>query len=129
MKVAKFFLTTLLMYFVAYGRPSSKEESAVEALKASTKGDVEKLAKYFGIEKRAKDDSEKTAAKGKLSKVAAGTRNKAEKMGGLKELKVLESSDEGEMKIVKVQMTFGNGENISENIKLEKIDSEWFIKF
>ena len=50
-------------------------------------------------------------------------------MGGLKEVKVLESSDEGEMKIVKVQMTFGNGENISENIKLEKIDGEWFIKF
>ena len=129
MKISKFFLTTLLMFFVACGGPSQPEEIAVEALNASTKGDVEKLAKYFGIEKRAKDDSEKTAAKGKLSKVAAGTRNKAEKMGGLKEVKVLESSDEGEMKIVKVQMTFGNGENISENIKLEKIDSEWFIKF
>ena len=129
MKISKFFLTTLLMFFVACRGPSSPEEIAVEALKASTKGDVEKLAKYFGIEKRAKDDSEKTAAKGKLSKVAAGTRNKAEKMGGLKEVKVLESSDEGEMKIVKVQMTFGNGENISENIKLEKIDGEWFIKF
>lgn len=127
MKFLKLLLVALLAFFVACGEPSTPEEISVAATKAMANGNIDECAKYFGIEKIAKNDGEKTAIKGKLTIMVGSAQEETAKKGGLKDVKVIESTQEKEFVKVKLELSFGDGSTDKGNFTLKQYDGKWFI--
>lgn len=128
MEFLKLFIVALVVLFIGCGGyPSTPEEIAVNAIKASINGDVETLAKYFGIDEITKNESDKTAMKGQLFQLASREQKRAEKMGGVKEIKVIETIDKGDVKRVKIKVTYANGEIKNNNVNLKQLKNKWIV--
>ena len=57
--------------------------------------------------------------------VLAGKSEKIQKKGGITEIKVVKEETTGELAVVEMEVTYGNGEKSVHEDKLVKVDGEW----
>lgn len=72
-------------------------------------------------------ESEKTGLKGKLDIMIAGSVAQVNSMGGLKDVKAIETRSQGEYKTVTLKETFGNGSTQTETLTLKEKNGNWVI--
>ena len=120
MKFFKVFVVALLALFI--GCSDGPETVAVNAAYAISHGDTAEFMKYIDA-----DESEKSQIKGKLDIMVAGSVAQVNSMGGLKDVKVIETKSKGKYKIVTLEKTYGNGKTQTQELRLKEKNGKWVI--
>ena len=128
MKVTRLLLITILTFFITCGQESA-EDVALNAIKALISGNDKKLSEYFALDEVTKSQGEQSAIKSKLKETSQELQEKIAKNGGLKDILVLNSTDEDDGIVVEINMLFNNQNSEKSQVKLEKIDGRWAVSF
>lgn len=128
MKVTRLLLIAILTFFITCGQ-DSPEDVALNAIKALISGNDKKLSEYFALDEVTKSQGEQSAIKSKLKETSQELQEKIAKNGGLKDILVLNSTDEDDGIVVEINMFFNNQNSEKSQVKLEKIDGRWAVSF
>lgn len=128
MKVTRLLLIAILTFFTTCGQ-DSPEDVALNAIKALISGNDKKLSEYFALDEVTKSQGEQSAIKSKLKETSQELQEKIAKNGGLKDILVLNSTDEDDGIVVEINMLFNNQNSEKSQVKLEKIDGRWAVSF
>lgn len=128
MKFTRLLLITILTFFITCGQ-DSPEDVALNAIKALISGNDKKLSEYFALDEVTKSQGEQSAIKSKLKETSQELQEKIAKNGGLKDILVLNSTDEDDGIVVEINMLFNNQNSEKSQVKLEKIDGRWAVSF
>ena len=93
MKFTRLLLIAILTFFITCGQDSA-EDVALNAIKALISGNDKKLSEYFALDEVTKSQGEQSAIKSKLKETSQELQEKIAKNGGLKDILVLNSTDE-----------------------------------
>ena len=124
----KKFLLALIAIFVLAGCGSDPKGVAEDFVRALYEGDSKTLVDIIDApNKERSGDGEMQMINGKLMQMAGAGKEEASKRGGLKSISgELQNSDE-KSALVKVAVSFKNGTNRTEGVKLVKKDSKWKV--
>lgn len=124
----KKFLLALIAIFVLAGCGSDPKGIAEDFVRALYEGDSKTLVAVIDIpDKDRSDDGAMQMINGKLMQMAGAGKEEASKRGGLKSISgELQNSDE-KSALVKVAVSFKNGTNRTESVKLVKKDGKWKV--
>ena len=127
-ELMKKFLLALIAIFVLAGCGSDPKGVAEDFIRALYEGDSKTLVDAIGIpDKDRSDDGSMQMINGKLMQMAGAGKEEASKRGGLKSVSgELQNSDE-KSALVKVVVSFKNGTNRTEGVKLVKKDGKWKV--
>ena len=128
MKFTRLLLIAILTFFITCGQ-ESPEDVALNAIKALISGNDKKLSEYFALDEVTKSQGEQSAIKNKLKETSQELQEKIAKNGGLKDILVLNSTDEDDGIVVEINMLFNNQNSEKSQVKLEKIDGRWAVSF
>ena len=128
MKFTRLLLIAILTFFITC-RQDSPEDVALNAIKALISGNDKKLSEYFALDEVTKSQGEQSAIKSKLKETSQELQEKIAKNGGLKDILVLNSTDEDDGIVVEINMLFNNQKSEKSQVKLEKIDGRWAVSF
>ena len=128
MKFTRLLLIAILTFFITCGQ-ESPEDVALNAIKALISGNDKKLSEYFALDEVTKSQGEQSAIKSKLKETSQELQEKIDKNGGLKDILVLNSTDEDDGIVVEINMLFNNQKSEKSQVKLEKIDGRWAVSF
>ncbi|MCI7246546.1 MAG: DUF4878 domain-containing protein [Campylobacter sp.] len=128
MKFTRLLLIAILTFFITCGQESA-EDVALNAIKALISGNDKKLNEYFALDEVTKSQGEQSAIKSKLKETSQELQEKIAKNGGLKDILVLNSTDEDDGIVVEINMLFNNQNSEKSQVKLEKIDGRWAVSF
>ena len=128
MKVTRLLLIAILTFFITCGQ-DSPEDVELNAIKALISGNDKKLSEYFALDEVTKSQGEQSAIKSKLKETSQELQEKIAKNGGLKDILVLNSTDEDDGIVVEINMLFNNQNSEKSQVKLEKIDGRWAVSF
>ena len=128
MKFTRLLLIAILTFFITCGQ-DSPEDVALNAIKALISGNDKKLSEYFALDEITKSQGEQSAIKNKLKETSQELQEKIAKNGGLKDILVLNSTDEDDGIVVEINMLFNNQNSEKSQVKLEKIDGRWAVSF
>ena len=128
MKFTRLLLIAILTFFITCGQ-DSPEDVALNAIKALISGNDKKLSEYFALDEVTKSQGEQSAIKSKLNEISQELQEKIAKNGGLKDILVLNSTDEDDGIVVEINMLFNNQNSEKSQVKLEKIDGRWAVSF
>ena len=128
MKFTRLLLIAILTFFITCGQ-DSPEDVALNAIKALISGNAKKLSEYFALDEVTKSQGEQSAIKSKLKETSQELQEKIAKNGGLKDILVLNSTDEDDGIVVEINMLFNNQNSEKSQVKLEKIDGRWAVSF
>lgn len=128
MKFTILLLIAILTFFITCGQ-DSPEDVALNAIKALISGNDKKLSEYFALDEITKSQGEQSAIKSKLKETSQELQEKIAKNGGLKDILVLNSTDEDDGIVVEINMLFNNQKSEKSQVKLEKIDGRWAVSF
>ena len=128
MKFTRLLLIAILTFFITCGQ-DSPEDVALNAIKALISGNDKKLSEYFALDEVTKSQGEQSAIKNKLKETSQELQEKIAKNGGLKDILVLNSTDEDDGIVVEINMLFNNQNSEKSQVKLEKIDGRWAVSF
>ena len=128
MKFTRLLLIAILTFFITCGQ-DSPEDVALNAIKALISGNDKKLSEYFALDEVTKSQGEQSAIKRKLKETSQELKEKIAKNGGLKDILVLNSTDEDDGIVVEINMLFNNQNSEKSQVKLEKIDGRWAVSF
>ena len=128
MKFTRLLLIASLTFFITCGQ-DSPEDVALNAIKALISGNDKKLSEYFALDEVTKSQGEQSAIKSKLKETSQELQEKIAKNGGLKDILVLNSTDEDDGIVVEINMLFNNQNREKSQVKLEKIDGRWAVSF
>ena len=128
MKFTRLLLIAILTFFITCGQESA-EDVALNAIKALISGNDKKLSEYFALDVITKSQGEQSAIKSKLKETSQELQEKIAKNGGLKDILVLNSTDEDDGIVVEINMLFNNQNREKSQVKLEKIDGRWAVSF
>ena len=128
MKFTRLLLIAILTLFITCGQ-DSPEDVALNAIKALISGNDKKLSEYFALDEVTKSQGEQSAIKSKLKETSQELQEKIAKNGGLKDILVLNSTDEDDGIVVEINMLFNNQNSEKSQVKLEKIDGRWAVSF
>ena len=128
MKFTRLLLIAILTFFITCGQESA-EDVALNAIKALISGNDKKLSEYFALDEVTKSQGEQSAIKSKLKETSQELQEKIAKNGGLKDILVLNSTDEDDGIVVEINMFFNNQNSEKSQVKLEKIDGRWAVSF
>ena len=122
----KKFLLALIAIFVLAGCGSDPKGVAEDFIRALYEGDSKTLVDAIDIpDKDRSDDGSMQMINGKLMQMAGAGKEEASKRDGLKGVSgELQNSDE-KSALVKVVVSFKNGTNRTESVKLVKKDGKW----
>lgn len=121
-------LLALIAIFVLAGCGSDPKGVAEDFIRALYEGDSKTLVDAIDIpDKDRSDDGSMQMINGKLMQMAGAGKEEASKRGGLKSISgELQNSDE-KSALVKVAVSFKNGTNRTESVKLVKKDGKWKV--
>ncbi|EEV18397.1 DUF4878 domain-containing protein [Campylobacter gracilis] len=124
----KKFLLALIAIFVLAGCGSDPKGVAEDFVRALYEGDSKTLVNIIDIpDKDRSDDGAMQMINGKLMQMAGAGKEEASKRGRLKSISgELQNSDEKSV-LVKVAVSFKNGTNRTEGVKLVKKDGKWKV--
>ena len=124
----KKFLLALIAIFVLAGCGSDPKGVAEDFVRALYEGDSKTLVDAIDIpDKDRSDDGSMQMINGKLMQMAGAGKEEASKRDGLKGVSgELQNSDE-KSALVKVTVSFKNGTNRTESVKLVKKDGKWKV--
>ena len=124
----KKFLLALIAIFVLAGCGSDPKSVAEDFIRALYEGDSKTLVDAIDIpDKNRSDDGSMQMINGKLIQMAGAGKEEASKRDGLKGVSgELQNSDE-KSALVKVAVSFKNGTNRTESVKLVKKDGKWKV--
>ena len=124
----KKFLFALIAIFVLAGCGSDPKGVAEDFIRALYEGDSKTLVDAIDIpDKDRSDDGSMQMINGKLMQMAGAGKEEASKRDGLKGVSgELQNSDE-KSALVKVTVSFKNGTNRTESVKLVKKDGKWKV--
>ena len=128
MKFTRLLLIAILTFFITCGQ-DSPEDVALNAIKALISGNDKKRSEYFALDEITKSQGEQSAIKNKLKETSQELQEKIAKNGGLKDILVLNSTDEDDGIVVEINMLFNNQNSEKSQVKLEKIDGRWAVSF
>ena len=128
MKFTRLLRIAILTFFITCGQ-DSPEDVALNAIKALISGNDKKLSEYFALDEVTKSQGEQSAIKSKLKETSQELQEKIAKNGGLKDILVLNSTDEDDGIVVEINMLFNNQNSEKSQVKLEKIDGRWAVSF
>ena len=128
MKFTRLLLIAILTFFITCGQ-DSPEDVALNAIKALISGNDKKLSEYFALDEVTKSQGEQSAIKSKLKETSQELQEKIAKNGGLKDILVLNSTDEDDGIVVEINMLFNSQKSEKSQVKLEKIDGRWAVSF
>lgn len=120
-----FFIFTLSLFFVACGGSNTPESVAEKFFDSLYKGEVDISQIYLGEE--ANQPGIKELAEGKIKQAAAKAKAMADKKGGIKSIKVIDKTIEGNKAKVKLEITFKDDTKDTENAKLYNDNDNWRI--
>jgi len=125
--IRTFFLSLTVLALAACGA-SDKPEDVVQAwYKAAVAGDADAATKHLYLDEVPAD--EMAMAKGKVQMIVGEIANRAKANDGLKKIEALETSIEADQDraTVKVRLTFGNGKDQTESVRLRRSDKKWKV--
>ena len=124
----KKFLLALIAIFVLAGCGSDPKGVAEDFVRALYEGDSKTLVDIIDIpDKDRSDDGSMQMINGKLMQMAGAGKEETSKRDGLKSVSgELQNSDE-KSALVKVAVSFKNGTNRTESVKLVKKDGKWKV--
>ena len=128
MKFTRLLLIAILTFFITCGQ-DSPEDVALNAIKALISGNDKKISEYFALDEVTKSQGEQSAIKSKLKETSQELQEKIAKNGGLKDILVLNSTDEDDGIVVEINMLFNNQKSEKSQVKLEKINGRWAVSF
>ena len=128
MKFTRLLLIAILTFFITCGQ-DSPEDVALNAIKALISGNDKKLSEYFALDEVTKSQGEQSAIKSKLKETSQELQEKIANNGGLKDILVLNSTDEDDGIVVEINMLFNNQKSEKSQVKLEKINGRWAVSF
>ena len=124
----KKFLLALIAIFVLAGCGSDPKGVVEDFVRALYEGDSKTLVDvvYISDKERSREGATEMI-NGKLMQMAGAGKEEASKRGGLKSISgELQNSDE-KSALVKVAVSFKNGTNRTESVKLVKKDGKWKV--
>ena len=124
----KKFLLALIAIFVLAGCGSDPKGVAEDFVRALYEGDSKTLVAVINIpDKDRSDDGAMKMINGKLIQMAGAGKEEASKRGGLKSVSGELQTNSEESAMVKVTVSFKNGTNRTESVKLIKKDGKWKV--
>lgn len=126
-KFYKIFLALTLGLFLS-ACSQSPEDVALEFTQAMYKVDAKTAVSLLDLEGKENDENTVKQAEGKIQAMAADIASKAEKNGGVKDIVVVETKENGENELsVTVKVTYGDGTEKEEFVKLVNKNGKWLV--
>jgi len=125
--IRTFFLSLTVLALAACGA-SDKPEDIVQAwYKAAVAGDADAAIKLLYLDEV--PANQMAMAKGKVQMIVGEIANRAKANDGLKKIEALETSmeEDKDRATVKVRLTFGNGKDQTESVRLRRSDKKWKV--
>lgn len=120
-----FAMIMLAVVSVSCSKSSSPKDVATSYLQAIKSKDYEKAANYFYYEGT---KEEIKADKAQMIALLEKGGQSVEEKGGIKSFKIHSVEEDGDVAIVKGEVTYGNGDvDDNEEIKARKVDGKWYL--